>query len=659
MQDSKISMTHPRRIGVATAGLVALLASTAWATPGGLDRLSAADELAMATDQPEMQELPATAEPAGSRALFTVGPQANCDFNNLQSAINQAGNGDTIRVAANDGYLGQVYYIHAKSLTIQGGYSSCDLSATANGRTVFNAQGSTGRVFDIWDFGNTPMTVRLENLELQGGNGGLLVEGQLGRLAVQVANVWIQGNHASNTSNPDGGGVRVRITSNSVGSSTSEPILSLDNDTVIAQNSAIGDGGGLYCSSSLAQGQHIQTSVRIGAALIMSNDAQGNGGGVASVGCQRLFMYTGGPVALFIPTGGVMMNTAGGNGGGLYVSAGGEVQVRGDSYSGFGLDLAPMINGNEAVNGGGIAITGQSSRVGLHGAQVHGNNADEVGGGILVTDHASLNMRALSETDPCLPTQTGGGLASAGPCSYLRNNRADRTGAAIKVRNGADARITQTRISNNQIPEPDARAGVIAVNYSSDRVSEPASLLIDSSQVDGNKATYVAYVGNGSDVAINWSTVADNEIVGRIARSFALPGKVNTLFLGSSIFWGNSSNSMVNQGGDGSHVLSADCVIGQAAAGNTGLTGQMFYESTDPLFIAPDDGDYRLAAGSPAIDFCDGVTDSVVSRDLAGNPRNQVWTGPPPASNPGLGHYDLGAFEAHYDDDVIFANGFE
>lgn len=657
MQDSKISMTHPRRIGVATAGLVALLASTAWATPGGLDRLSAADERAMATDQPEMQELPATAEPAGSRALFTVGPQANCDFNNLQSAINQAGNGDTIRVAANDGYLGQVYYIHAKSLTIQGGYSSCDLSATANGRTVFNAQGSTGRVFDIWDFGNTPMTVRLENLELRGGNGGLLVEGQLGRLAVQLSDVWIRGNHIVNPSDPHGGGVRVRITTDSVGSSTSEPILSLDNDTVIAQNSAIGDGGGLYCSSSLT-GLHSQTSVRIGASLIMNNDADGNGGGVASSGCQRMFLYTGGPFFLFIPTAGVLMNTAGGNGGGLYVTNGGQVQVRGDSYQGFGLDLAPLINGNEAANGGGIAINGQNSWVNLHGAQVHGNTADDAGGGILVTDHASLNMRALSETDPCLPTQTGGGVSSAGTCSRLQNNTAGRTGAAIKVRNGAEARITQTRISGNKIPEPDPRAAVIAVNYPSGLASEPASLLIDSSQVDGNKATYVAYVGNGSYVAINWSTFAGNEIVGPIARSYALPGKVNTLFLGSSIFWGNSSSSMVNQGGDGNHSLSADCVIGQAAAGNTGLTGQMFYESTDPLFIAPDDGDYRLGAGSPAIDFCDGATASVVNRDLAGNQRNQIWTGPPPASNPGLGNYDLGAFEAQYDD-VIFANGFE
>lgn len=652
MQNLNIWRAHRRGTGLALAGLLALSASAAWAVPGAASGQADYGRLGIAGWQSGAASSP---EQAGPRALFTVGPHANCDFTSLQTAIDFAGDGDTIRVAASDGYPGLVYALHQKSLTIQGGYSSCDLSATPSGRTVLNAQGHSERLLDVWDGGNTRMRVKLENLELRGGNGGLLVEGQFGRLAVELVNVWIQGNHALTS----GGGVRVRITGLTADNWTNDPILTLDNDTVLAQNSTTADGGGLFCSSGLPASQQNRTVVRFGASLVVSNSAGGNGGGVASTGCRRMWLYTGGPVAFIIPTGGVFLNSAGGLGGGLYVAGGGEMQVSGGIHMHFGLGLAPLINGNDAQSGGGAAVTGTSSLLVLQGAQVHGNSAEEVAGGILVTDHAELRMGALQISDPCKPTQSGGGQSSAGPCSRLQNNTAQQTGAALMVRNGGQARITQTRIINNQIHNPEGVASVIAVNYNTAVASEPARLVIDSSQITANKARHVAYSGNGSELEINWSTVADNEITHGMARSWATSGTENRVSLGSSIFWGNTSSTLVTRGDTGEIWMGADCVIAQVGEASSGLDSAFGYRSTDPQFLAPQDGDYRLGPTSPAIDFCDDYTSSVVSRDLGGNQRNQVWTGPTPGPNPGLGHYDLGAFEAQLGDDVIFRDGFE
>lgn len=67
------------------------------------------------------------------RALYTVGPHANCDFSQLQPAIDAAASGDTIRVARSNAYLGRTYDIWGKSLTIEGGVDTCNLSETPMG----------------------------------------------------------------------------------------------------------------------------------------------------------------------------------------------------------------------------------------------------------------------------------------------------------------------------------------------------------------------------------------------------------------------------------------------------------------------------------------------------------------------------------------------
>ena len=93
--------------------------------------------------------------------------------------------------------------------------------------------------------------------------------------------------------------------------------------------------------------------------------------------------------------------------------------------------------------------------------------------------------------------------------------------------------------------------------------------------------------------------------------------------------------------------------------------------STDPLFVDPDNGDYRLSAGSPCIDAADneavpadgldldgdGDTDEPIPFDLDGNPRfiddlDTEDTGNPDPDYPELPIVDMGAYELQIPGDL-------
>ncbi len=103
------------------------------------------------------------------------------------------------------------------------------------------------------------------------------------------------------------------------------------------------------------------------------------------------------------------------------------------------------------------------------------------------------------------------------------------------------------------------------------------------------------------------------------------------------ILWGNSPNEIGTQGGSTTTVLYSDIQGGLTGTGNI---------DADPLFVDPDNGDYRLSAGSPCIDAGNNNAVPVgVTTDLDGNPRfvddpNTIDSG---SGDPPL--VDMGAYE--------------
>ncbi|MFN7941502.1 MAG: hypothetical protein U0X73_07865 [Thermoanaerobaculia bacterium] len=124
-----------------------------------------------------------------------------------------------------------------------------------------------------------------------------------------------------------------------------------------------------------------------------------------------------------------------------------------------------------------------------------------------------------------------------------------------------------------------------------------------------------------------WLDAGNLTVTGQAGDGVELFASSGTLRLENSIVWGNAA-------------------VAGAEIETFGTAPQVALENlvgVDPLFVDPGGGDYRLAAGSPAVDAGEAVFASVGPFDLAHGPRRLG------------GEIDLGALERG----GIFADGFE
>lgn len=593
------------------------------------------------------------AAPQATRAIYTVGEQADCDFSNLQDAIHAATPGDTIRIARSTGHLGNTYTLYGKSLTLRGGFDSCNAGETPSGRTTLDADGANLPVLDIWQGGTPPdqMRVVLRDLDLRRGNGGLKMEGQLGRLSVQLQNTGI----TENTSSTSGGGIKVLIPHDSAHDGNAQPLLRIDNDSQISHNSSDGDGGGIYCWQP--SGTHFsRIIILVGNALISHNTAA-NGGGVSSHGCTSMYFDAGAPLLSGVPTGGIYMNDASFEGGGLHARNGGSIHFSGSSSGSLGAeDHAATMMGNSAGYGGAAAVMGSNSNITLRGVLATGNTANQDGGVALAHNGGRFHMGALTNNRSCPPPPDTHGDQAFPPCSYAIGNSAGGHGGVLRVLNSSYADISQSYILQNEAMEG---GSVISVNSAQVDGNEFASALIESSLLSGNNGVTLVFAGNDSQINLYGNTISGNQ-VGSLIHVHALDGATSRSILESSIIWGNDTPLMLTRSDTGNTLAGAECVIGSQPESTSGLTSAIAYLHSDPLFADAPGGDYRLLPSSPAIDFCDDRThySNSSGHDLAGNIRGVLRHEPAHVPNPALGLYDLGAFEAQ-SEMGIFADSFE
>ncbi len=286
-----------------------------------------------------------SAPPPG--AILTVCREGGCDYDHIQAAVDAAGDGSIIKVAAgtytgtNDrGSLAQVVYV-SKTVTIRGGYTA-PFAAPPNPDahpTIVDAQGS-GRVFYITG-GSSPT---IDGLRITGGDAAGLGGGQGGDagggIYVINATPTISDNLVFGNTAHWGGGLYLR---------ESDATLS---GNIITANIASHDGGGLYLWGSHAG--------LIGN-TIASNAASHDGGG----------MYLRDSDAT-LSGNAIAANTASHDGGGIY--------LRGSDTT--------LINNIVADNradhaGSGLHIRRSSPHL-LHTTIVHNIGGD--GSGIHVTD---------------------------------------------------------------------------------------------------------------------------------------------------------------------------------------------------------------------------------------------------------------------------------
>ena len=381
-------------------------------------------------------------------------------------------------------------------------------------------------------------------------------------------------------------------------------------NTQIISNTAEAEGGGVYSDQA-----NFGLVALDGTGRLSGNTAGGNGGGLYLTGSANLALGSstlGSPVE-------VAGNTTSGSGGGLYfdgpghlilvgaltlagnyaLADGGGVYQSGGELIVMGLTpgLKPQITGNTAANGsgGGLYLVDVNSVPGNDGAQagnllVSGNQADVDGGGLYVGGGTYLRLfNALIHAN--LAGQAGGGLAV--------------DGATVEMGAYAEGCQNVTLAPNHYCSELRNNAATIEGGA----VSLAGTLVVSHTAVISNSAGLGGGVYSGSngdhlelvDTLFTANTgkalyvAADGELE-LIQSTFAgndwaidINDNGATAELQNNLIWGNGF------GVETAVVPTVGCSFSQNGVGGT---------IKDPLFQTTGRGAYRLAANSPAVDAC-------------------------------------------------------
>jgi len=576
-------------------------------------------------------------------AVFTVGGDSACQFDEIQDAIDAAATHagpDFVNIARSATFDDISLDIEDQDLILAGGFASCG-EITAEGAYTELAGDGDHSVIRIRGHGD----VVLMGLTLHDGHaprfnygfgGGIDISD--GPHLVSLTNVIVSRNDAGR-----GGGISVRNTIS--GNPNDVQLVFSDNVSVMNNRAGFAidtthngiEGGGIYCSES---------SLRIiggGLVTIYGNDADHDGGGIGVDECDVTLAPHGAT-----DFNGVVLNHAGRDGGGI--------AIRGPS-------------------GGGTRIyTAAADRP----VYIAANVADREGGGIKVNGWAKLEAWDLivednRSADEGAAVSVAGGYFETSTRFVMRSGRDGAPAGAVPC----NPQLRCNRISGNvAMDENDvqAQAAAVRVYAAGGATFDSAYAFLHGTLVEGNVGLNLMRVRQGTGTAnldldgvvisgnamanelilnpdpatlsIRASTIAGNTIGGAdVIRSDDLAIEVRR-----SIVWQPGKRAFNVGGlelGQIEYVLASDLA---------GVPPTIFNQIADPDFADAASGDFRLQPTSPAVDVSPAGTDATDGPDWEADGAARVVDIDGVANE--FGAQDLGAYELQ-PLDVIFANGFD
>jgi predicted outer membrane repeat protein len=552
--------------------------------------------------------------------VYTVGSAAGCTHSTIQQAIAaaEASPGlDTIRISREIAHTAQALVINtSQELELHGGFATCAQTTSDGQTTIDGAGGATEPVMRITV--GTNGVVRLRGLQIRGGDedggghgGGIFFRGN-GRLEIRDSDII-------NNLAGYGGGIYAEGLGNAA-------LLVIGANVSIANNTARFSGGGIYVDGMTLR--MIDPGSWIGFNKAQGLTAGGYGGGLMVLSRDR-------PALAIVGSGGVEgLGTIFANearfGGGVAIVGGEDSFYRADLRL-FTTDPArrTVIRENFAsVAGGGIYALPYDDAFPLPStapAKANIWNADIIdnvapSGAAVHLDHDTDGLgdpfgselyfnTSVDTTRPAEAAQCPQG----GHCGRIAGNLA-RDGNG-QPSGGAVLHLGRYSRFNVQGPSTVLAPGGVWLQDNEggrllDTLGDDSDLILRTVLISGNRVDQqLLRAQNGPQrIDIDDSTISGNQI--GASHVLAINGNFN---LRRSIIWQPGKTTLLQSGG-------SRLVEHAIASETTSLGGPPAAVATPPRFIDPANGDFRLRAASPAIDYLSEIPGN--DRDADGRLRD-------------------------------------
>ena len=347
---------------------------------------------------------------------YWVGSGAGCTHATLDAALAAAlANGpgsDFVRIAAPTVSLGSIVSVTDDWILIEGGYDFCT-DPTPDSTSDITVSGAHDA---FWVHGTNPSSLYLRSVRvLMGPSAGrvLKIEGQsevhvdgstlLDGQAPEGGNVWISGANASiwverrtriawgNATSGNGGGIYCEVGAR----------VWLQDRAFVTENTAFLSGGGLYLDDcELQWSSHIAGNPTDVSEIAENASLHGDGGGIAAVGGSYVAAFGSEPTmpailngnyagdggrggAIYVAGSGthgglvnvhVSQNTANGEGGGLFIDSGAELEMElWPATCSIGRGCSELVENRSQSSAGGGAFVAAGGHAWIRRTSIHRN----------------------------------------------------------------------------------------------------------------------------------------------------------------------------------------------------------------------------------------------------------------------------------------------